>query len=271
MATLQIGPSDSIYYELTAPSRDDGCTFVFFNALTGDVGAWRPVIEPALIRAGHGALVYNMRGQTNSAFSPDVKLGQDLIVDDAIRLLEHVKPVRPVFVGLSIGGLFAARANLSGAQALGLVLINTLRKDGPRLKWIGDALVRTAVVGGLDLFRDLFMPVLMNEEWLQANRPSFIKPDPSYAALSPESGHYKLLAEAGRESDWDLPYEKLDVPTLVITGLQDHLFLELAVVNELFARLPKGRRIDMPDAGHLIPGERPDALARELSDFVKEL
>ena len=44
-----------------------------------------------------------------------------------------------------------------------------LRRDGPRLKWIGDALVRAVEVGGLDLFRDLFLPLLVNEKWLDDN------------------------------------------------------------------------------------------------------
>jgi pimeloyl-ACP methyl ester carboxylesterase len=151
------------------------------------------------------------------------------------------------------------------------VLINTLRRDGPRLKWIGDALVRAAEVGGLDLFRDLFLPLLMNEEWLENNRSSFLKTGAEYTALSPESGHFKLLAEAGREADWDLPYERLELPVLIVTGLQDHVFLEKDVVNDLFSRIPNGRRVDIPDAGHLIPAERPDALADSLLSFIKEI
>ncbi len=134
MQILRIGADDAISYEYEAPSSAKGCTFVFFNALTGDAGGWKPVIQPRLGGEGHGFLVFNLRGQTDSPFSPDVKLGPDLIVDDVLRLLEHVKPPRPLLVGLSIGGLFAARAWLRGAQAQGLALINTLRRDGPRLK-----------------------------------------------------------------------------------------------------------------------------------------
>jgi pimeloyl-ACP methyl ester carboxylesterase len=111
----------------------------------------------------------------------------------------------------------------------------------------------------------------MNEEWLEINRPVFLKPHAEYTALSPESGHFKLLAEAGREADWDLPYERLDLPVLVITGLQDHVFLEPDVVDDLFSRLPRGRRVDMPEAGHLIPAERPEALAGNLLAFAKEV
>ena len=271
VTTLQIGPDDWIYFEYAAPTADNGHTFVFFNALTGDIGAWKSVIVPRLQEAGHGALLYNLRGQTDSGFSNDLELSSDLIVRDAIALLAEVRPVRPVLVGLSIGGLFAARAWLGGTEAMALVLVNTLRKDGPRLRWIGDALVRAVETGGLELFRDLFLPLLMNEGWLEENRDNFLKAGMDYPPLAPESGHYKLLAEAGRTADWDLPYERLTLPVLVITGLQDHVFLDRDVVDNLFSRLPNGRRVDMPDAGHLIPGERPAELADELIAFVKGL
>ena len=78
-------------------------------------------------------------------------------------------------------------------------------------------------------------------------------------------------AEAGREADWDLPYERLDLPVLIVTGLQDHVFLEKDVVNDLFSRLPRGRQVDIPDAGHLIPAERPEVLVDCLLSFVKEV
>ena len=271
MPDFQIGPQDSLYYEFAPPATENGNTCIFFNALTGDTNNWEAVIGPRLREAGHGTLAYNLRGQVNSTFSPGTKLDVDLIVDDAIALLNEIKPPRPILVGLSIGGLFAARAWLKKAEALGLVLINTLRQDGPRLKWIGDALVRAAEVGGLDLFRDLFLPLLMNEEWLATNRSNFLKSEPEYESLSPDTGHFKLLAEAGREADWDLPYESLELPVLIVTGLQDHVFLEKDVVNDLFSRLPNGRRIDIPDAGHLIPAERPEALVDCLLSFIKEV
>lgn len=271
MSDYKIGPQDGLYYEYHPPTKDTACTYVFFNALTGDTTNWEAVIGPKLRHSGHGTLAYNMRGQANSPFSSDTVLDMDLIVDDAVRLLSAVAPTRPILVGLSIGGLFAARAWLKGIPASGLVLINTLRKDGARLKWIGDALVRAVEVGGLELFRDLFLPLLVNEEWLASNRDAFLKDGMTYDPLKTDSGHYKLLAEAGRTSDWNLPYEKLDLPVLVVTGLQDHVFLERAVVDELANRLPKSMRSDMPNAGHLIPAEQPQALADVLLSFSKEV
>ena len=271
MSFLRLGPQDGLYYEHHLPADDGRGTFVFFNALTGDTAAWEAVICPILRDAGYGTLTYNMRGQVDSPFSPKVELGEKEIVADAVKLLSEVAPAGPILVGLSIGGLFAIRAWLAGAEATGLALINTLRRDGPRLKWIGDALVRAVEVGGLPLFRDLFLPLLMGEDWLQQNRAGFLLPDSQYAALEPGSGHYKLLSEAGRNADWNIPYHRLNLPTLVITGLQDHVFLEKDVVDSLFAEIPDGRRVDMPAAGHLIPSEQPEALAGALLTFAKEI
>lgn len=271
MPVLELSPQSGLYYEHHAPADTAGATFVFFNALTGDTTAWEGVICPILREAGYGTLTYNLRGQTDSPFSPDDELGEKQIVKDAVKLLGTLSPARPIFVGLSIGGLFACRTLLSGIGASGLVLINTLRQEGPRLKWIGDALVRAVEIGGLPLFRDLFLPLLMSEDWLQQNRNQFLLDDADYAALQPDSGHYKLLADAGRNSDWNIPYEQLTLPTLVITGSQDHVFLEKDVVDSLYDRIPHGRRVDMPEAGHLIPAEQPEALAATLISFAKEI
>ncbi len=271
MPILTISDDDTIFY-VHHPAADAALpTFVFFNPLTGDTNNWEGAIAPGLREKGFGTLAFDYRGQTQSTFAPRSRLTSQGIVSDAVALLAEVAPRNPILVGLSIGGLYAAQAYLAGADADRLVLVNTLRRDGPRLKWIGDALVRAVEIGGLQLFRDLFLPLLMNEEWQSANRQSFLAAPAQYEPLDAQSGTYKLLAEAGPSADWDLPYERLDLPTLVVTGLQDHVFLDLDDVNQLYARLPRGHRLDVPNAGHLIPGEHPELLTRILSDFASTL
>ena len=265
MARLELGPTDSLHYEYDAP-RDGAATFVFVNALTGNTAVWQTQVGPALREAGFGTLAYNMRGQQDSALAPDGAIGEAQIVDDLRRLLGHVAPPRPVLVGLSIGGLFAARAILGGAAAEGLVLINTLRRPSARLDWINQAMVRAAAVGGQALVLDLYLPLLVNEDRLASMRDVWIE-ELAYEPLTPQDGHMKLLM-AGASSDWDLPYEALDLPVLVLTGLRDGLFLVPDDVEALAARMPKARHVEIADAGHLIPAERPERLVQALLDFV---
>jgi 3-oxoadipate enol-lactonase len=174
--------------------------------------------------------------------------------------------------GLSIGGLFAAQSWLAGLpkiETAGLVLINTLRRDGPRLRWIGDALVRCAEVGGLEFFRDLYITLLFNEDWHDENRDKFLTPTP-YTPLTKKNGHYNLLKNAS-SADWDLPYEQLTLPVQVITGLQDRVFLDHHDLEHLYKRLPDARHIKFVDAAHLLPAERPVELTETLLEFAQEV
>ncbi len=266
MPVLELSAGNGLAYDHRSP-EGGGCTFVLFNALTGDKAAWEAGVAPALRAAGHGTLTFNYRGQAGSPFTLE-RFTAAQIVEDAAALLGEVKPARPVHAGLSIGGLFAIRAHLAGgnAAAEGLVLINTLRRDRPRLAWLNDALVRTAEVGGLALLRDLYTPLLANEDWQAANREQFLKPG-AYRPIDRADGAYLLLASGGG-ADWDVPYERLTLPVLNVSGLQDRVFYDADDVAALCARLPRVRRVDMADAGHLVPAERPEALARAMADLA---
>ena len=260
MAAFTIGPDDGLYYEHQRPERDDGVTFCFFNALTGDTGAWEASIGPALREAGHGTLMWNFRGQKDSPFGSPDAITAGGIVDDAMALIQAEKPRHPVYVGLSIGGLFAAEAHLGGASCVGLLFINTLRKPGPRLDWTNRAAHRAALVGGGRLIQDLMLPHLTGPSWQAANCANFLGDDP-YEPLDPDSGAARLLA-AGIGANWNMPYEKLDMPVTVLSGLQDHVFYNAADVAELTKRLPNAETIDITDIGHLVTMERPAAITR---------
>jgi 3-oxoadipate enol-lactonase len=269
MPTLTLSEGNTLSYEHIPPS-ENGYTFVCFNALSGDKSMWPASIGEPLRASGHGMLIYNLRGQAGSDYTStafDVKT----IVADAVALLNEVKPLRPIHVGLSIGGLFALDAHLAGgaARADAIVLINTLRKAGPRLDWVNDAVVRAAETGGLDLLRDLFSPLLMNEEWQANNRKDFLK-STGYTPCKPDDAAV-LLMKSGTTADWSVPYEKIDVPTLLVTGLQDRVFYNARDVDELAARLPDARRVDLDNAGHMVPVERPAELAQALLEFADNL
>ena len=258
MPTHRLGPNDALEFAHQPPAARDGLTFVFFNPLTGDAASWEAVIGPALRAQGHGTLLWNFRGQPDSPFGDPASITAARMVADAVTLLEAERPARPVYVGLSIGGLFAAQMHLAGQACVGLLLINTLRKPGPRLEWINRAVLRAALTGGPRLIQDLYLPLLTGTDWQRANRANFLE-DEAYAPLDPDSGTARLLA-AGIEGDWDTPWERLDVPALVLSGLQDRVFFDAADVAALSARLPRAERVDLPDVGHLVSMERPQAV-----------
>lgn len=262
---LEHGDSMAFRYEAGQPGRD---TFVTFNALTQSLEAWDAMAEHWRA-AGHGVLRFDLRGQPGTTAAAGLRLDVQRIVADARALLDHVQPPRPVLVGLSIGGLFAARTVLDGAPVRALVLLNTLRRPGPRLAWINDAVLRCMELGGGDLVRDLFAPVLMSENTLVAMRPDALAAGP-YRPLPSDSPLARLVRDCV-DADWDVPYEDLQLPVLVVTGLQDRLFFEAEAVNQLTLRMPNPHRVDFDDAGHLVPAEKPVELAEAIMDFSSTL
>lgn len=268
MPHLEIADGESLYYEYTAPGPD-GRTFVFVNALTGSYQMWDAVIGPQLRAAGHGTLVYNFRGQAESRTAPTTRPTPVQIVDDLVRLCRTITPPRPVLVGLSIGGLFAAQAIAAGVPVAGLVLINTLRKPTERLAWINQAMAHGVKAGGFRLIMELTLPMLVNPDKLAEMRPTVQTGEP-YAPVDPGDGGYRLMVES-TATDWDFPWQSLTAPVLLTVGAHDRVFYVADDVDELAARIPNATRIDFADAGHLIPAERPEAFAKALLDFAAKV
>lgn len=272
MAFLELGPGERLEYHYEPPAtlaEDGGLTFVFVNALTSDMVAWQREITPALEGAGHGTLLYGLRGQAGSKAAPGAVLDDALMGRDLKALLDAVAPPRPVLVGLSIGGLFALRAVLGGAEVAGLVLLNTLRKPSLRLSWINEAVLRAQKFGGPALMRDVMSPLIAGPKMLEAIRPGALQ-DLPYEPLPPDAPVLRLLAGAC-EADWEVAYEKVAAPVLVVSGLRDRVFYDAADVAELTARLPHARAIELPEIGHLIPMEAGAETARMLLDFAAEI
>lgn len=269
MAELELSAGESVYYEYDPPGAK-GTTFVFVNALTGNTGAWQHAeIGPALRAAGYGTLAWNFRGQVNTRFGAQTALTPRIVVDDLVRLMAHLAPPKPIIVGLSIGGLFAAQAILAGASASALVLVNTLRKPGTRLEWINQATSALARVGGSRLIMEANLPQLVNPEMLAAMRPTVFGAE-AYQPMNSRDGLYRLI-DGSIESDWAFPWEALTLPVLVMTGHHDRVFRVVEDIDELAARLPDARRVEFPNAGHLIPIERPGQFAQALMAFANRI
>ena len=268
MSFLKIDYKNAIYYEYTKP-KEKGCTFVFVNALTGSTSTWNGEIADKIVAQGSGYLTFNFRGQDNSKFDLNIDLDTNVIVDDLCLLLERLKIQNIVLVGLSIGGLYATLALEKGIKILGLVLINTLRKNNLRLNWINKTMVNVASYGGTSLLMDLNMPVIASPSFLEKMKPNALNPE-NYKGLDKNSGILKLM-KGSLTANWDIDWSRIDVPVLLMTGHYDKVFRIPHDIDEIANLIKKIERIEFPACGHLIPIEKPNLFAEYIIQFAKKL
>ncbi|SIO11431.1 alpha/beta fold hydrolase [Vannielia litorea] len=268
MSFLEIDDTSRIYYQ-HLEAENGRQTFLFVNSSGAKAAVWEQDIAPGLHAHGYGVVTVDFRGQGRTEFSAQSTFEQDEIVSDLRRVIEHLGLERIILVGLSIGGLHAARLWQTGSPCDALVLVNTLRKKGPLTEWIAELEHRLMDLGGERLLHDAFRPVTVSTRQLGNIRPRFLTPEP-YAPL-PEGHPRNRISAASRHVDWGFPWETIDVPVLVLTGLHDRLFRVQADVDELTASIPRAETVEFPDEGHALHTENPTRFVEELARFGERI
>lgn len=244
-------------------------TFVFLNSMGATTDVWEDVIAPSLRLKGFGTLSFDYRGQGNSRYGPEAELEPDEIIGDIVRVCADEKPHHPILCGLSIGGLFAARAWLEGVDALGIVFINTLRKQTAQVEWINVLEARLIAIGGMPLVHDVLRPVLSSCDQLSRLRSEHL-PEGGYEPW-PANHPRRRLAEGVNRADWNFPWKELSIPTLVLTGLHDRLFRIQPDVDEILSEMPDATVVEYQDGGHSLHAEFPDRFTDDLIAFAEKL
>lgn len=214
MSFLEIGPETRLYFN-HVEARDDRPTFFFVNSSGANAGVWEKDIGPGLAEHGFGVVTADFRGQGRTEFAPDSRFDQEEVVSDLGRLVDHLQVRRLILVGLSIGGLHAARLWQTKIPCEAIVLVNTLRKKGPLTEWISELEHRLMDLGGERLLHDAFRPVTVSTRQLGNIRPKFLQPEP-YAPF-PEGHRRARISEGTRHVDWGFPWDSIDIPVLVLT------------------------------------------------------
>lgn len=265
---VEIDGENAIHVIHTSPQQGKA-TFVFLNSMGASTAVWEDEIAPLLRARGFGTLSFDYRGQGASKYGPTATLDPAEIISDIGFTLAHENPKNPIFVGLSIGGLFAVRSWLNGANANAMVLVNTLRKPNAQVEWINELEARLIAMGGMPLVLDVLRPVLSGCDQLEVLRPSHL-PQDGYTPWPPDHPR-RRLAEGVHKADWGVPWSELRIPTLVFTGLHDRLFRIQSDVDNILAEIPDVQTIIYPDGGHSLHAEHPQRFVDDLVGFAENL
>ena len=225
-----------------------------------------------LLDHGHRVIAFDPRGHGRSTIG-SAGIGSESMAADDAAVLEHFDVRDGVLVGHSTGGFIAIRAlvehpELAG-RLRGLVLCASWAGrilDGAPQNWLQIPLLQSGVLQ--QLMRTRTGGVLLGASFCGKH------PSPAMIAVGCDmflqQDHRPLLPilRAAMREDRYPRLAEIAVPTVVMVGSADRT-TPPSHARRLAAGVPGARLVTVPDAGHILNWEAPDALVDIIRSFEK--
>jgi 3-oxoadipate enol-lactonase len=239
-----------------------GSLVVLTHGLGSDLGFWDPHVDA--LAAHHRVLRWDLRGSGASA-KPSGPYDTVLFARDLAGLLDKLEERTAHLVGHSGGGAVSQRFALDfPARVQSLVLVSTSSEVGPQASQAWLRLADRVERAGFGPERE----------------PDVRGFAPAFAATHPDVVH--VVSERTRRSDpaayaasarafgtygWTADLPRIQVPTLILQGLDDRLTPPGGSV--IMSRgIPRSRLVMLPGAGHNLPLEQPEPFVTTVLAFL---
>lgn len=242
--------------------RGSGPRMVLLHGRASNSGTWEPLVpylegyELHLVDTiGHGAAP---SPEDPAAYAIERHLDS---LEETLASLD-----RPfVLVGHSMGGFLALRFALRHPGRVRALVLESASADNP-FRGGRHAKAADALRGQIDLVRAEGMQALC--EHLEAHDQLHPRQRQNLLAMSPVA-YVETIRALAEMSEVGHRLGELRVPTLVVCGYGDHIFLPEC--RTLAERIPGARGSFLPDAAHSPHREDPAGMARALLAFLREL
>lgn len=237
---------------------------LFVHGFPLDHEQWRPQLDR--LSAWH-CLAPDLRGFTGGA-PPAGGYSMALYADDLVGVLEAAGIERAVWCGLSMGGYILFEVlRRHPERVLGVMLCDTKAEpDTPEGKAGRDEMVRVAEREGAAAIADRLLPKLLGPT-TRAQRPQIVATVRAMAQRLEVAGIVGALRAMRDRPDSQPLLEQISVPTLVLGGSEDEIS-PAAGMRAMAQRIRGARYVEVPEAGHLAPLERPELVNGALEDFL---
>jgi pimeloyl-ACP methyl ester carboxylesterase len=236
-----------------------GVPVVLLHANTGNADSWQ-YNTPALAAAGYRAIAFDRRGWGRSTPDPATGPQPGTIADDLHALAEYLQLDRFHLVGVAGGGFVAYDYALWHPERLRSLVVAA---SGGAIQdpALAELRAKTRLPGFQDWpfeFREVSQGYMATnpeglERWLEIHSRSVQGGGSSMPPLRTEITFAKL--------------ETIAVPALLLPGDND-LTTPPWVMRRQAAHLPGAEFTIIPEAGHSVNWEQPDAFNRAVLDFI---
>ena len=260
------------YTEWGDPMAD---SVLLLHGVTGHARSWDDEAR-ALAKTWH-VVALDQRGHGDSQPAPDGDYTTPALAGDVAAFVDALglAPVR--IVALSMGGRVAmAYAGSQPHNVDRLVVVDI----GPEVAGAGRARVGTMMAQTPERFATLDEALALS----RANNPRYTdamllhRVTHALRAL-PEGGftwkYDRALRDAVRAGRWrdavDLwpLWRAITCPVVIVRGAESDV-LSPEIAKRMLQELPHARLVEVPEAGHTVPGDQPEAFMRIVSDFLEE-
>lgn len=231
------------------------------NSFLTDSGMWD--LQVSAFAEKYRVLRYDARGHGDTAASPG-PYSMELLVADAVALLDALGLDRVHFIGLSMGGMIAQRlAAQHPERVLSLGLSDTACHLPPESAW--DERIRLALSDGAAAF---VRP--MTTRWLT---PAYYQRHPEIvaklAAMIEKTSVDGITgcAEAIKKMNQAAILPAITAPTLIVVGAQD-VGTPVSAAEFLHRNIKGSKLVIIEESGHLPNIEQAERFNRTVLDFL---
>ena len=266
-------PTDLVVHRLGRAAGTDGApTLLFLHGLTDSGEGWPEAVIHW--QSDYAIVTVDQRGHGGSPrFTADQLVGHpgDVMVDDAVALLEQLD--RPVLIGHSLGGAVGLAAAVRRPELVRALVLEDpapLGPDEPQRSATRGAEFRAGIEDSRTAPDDDALLRVRREQhpdWPASELLVTGRAEQQMDADFLENGDWKPSTR------WPELFEKVEVPTLVVSGDRPDEICVDADMESGIDRIgnPAVTLVRIPDSGHCIRREQPDLYYAAVDDWLAGL
>ncbi len=259
----------NLFYEETG----QGLPLIFVHEFAGDYASWH--LQVRFFSRRYRTIAYNARGYPPSDVPEAPRAySQDQAVDDIVGVLDHLGIAKAHVCGLSMGGYASLHFGLRYPQrALSITVAGagygSVPAERDKFRKDSDEVARRFEADGMAKVAEFYTKGPTRVQFMDKDPRGWKEFYDQFAAQSAK-GHALTMrgVQMSRPSVYELEagLEKLEVPTLIVTGDEDDPCLAPGIFMK--RKIRSSALVVLPRSGHTINLEEPEAFNRALLDFL---